>query len=305
MLRVIISPAKKMVTGSESFAVSGVPALSLRASRLLGTLSSLDDHGLQTLWKVSDKLLSSCLNTLRGLERTGLPLSDEDLADPDFSGRVSPAVFAYVGIQYQSMAPGVMTEREIAWLRDRLRIISGFYGCLRPFDAVLPYRLEMGARLAVDGARDLYEFWGDDIAREICRVDSDDAGGRFDGTGDSKQPDSRHKTGAPGKTVDPIGTGNSDGPIHVVNLASVEYSKAVLPHLKDLGAACTTCLFGEELRDGRPVQRSTASKTARGSFVRWMAQNGIDDERDLPKFDVGYAYAPELSKEGELVFMRM
>lgn len=55
----------------------------------------------------------------------------------------------------------------LTWLQEHLWIVSGFYGCVRPFDAVEPYRLEMGARLAVDGARDLYAFWGDRIARTI------------------------------------------------------------------------------------------------------------------------------------------
>ena len=58
------------------------------------------------------------------------------------------------------MAPQVMSRDARGWLDDHLRILSGFYGVLRPFDAVLPYRLEMQAKLAVDGARDLYAFWG-------------------------------------------------------------------------------------------------------------------------------------------------
>lgn len=316
MLRAIISPAKKMVPGAESFAARSVPALSGRAEQLLRAVGSLGDDELQRLWKVSDRLLEPCLEDLGELRRRGLPKTEEDLVEPGFSGRVSPAVFAYAGIQYQSMAPGVMTEREIAWLREHMRIISGFYGCLRPFDAVLPYRLEMGARLAVGGARDLYGFWGDGIAREVCRAEADDASegvdkGRNAGLGetsDPDRPDRRGKPGPVGGAVDPKGpvdgTVDPKGPVHVVNLASAEYSKAVLPHLKKLGAPCTTCIFGEELRKGRPVQRSTASKTARGSFVRWMAQNGIDDVRDLTSFDVGYTFAPELSKDDLLVFMR-
>lgn len=270
MLRVIISPAKKMLAGSDSFAVRNLPALTDRAQLLLEALIPMDAAELQGLWNVGDKLLGPCLDTLEELRRHGIPADEADLADPAFSTRISPAVFAYVGIQYQSMAPQVMDERALTWLQEHLRILSGFYGSLRPFDAVLPYRLEMGAKLAVDSARDLYGFWNDAIATEVCRG-----------------------AGADGAAI--------------VNLASVEYAKAVLPHLPE-DVSVTTCIFGEELRGGKPVQRATASKIARGSMVRWMAEGGIDDPAALTRFDVGYRFEPELSctqgAQRTLVFMR-
>ena len=73
----------------------------------------------------------------------------------------------------------------------------------------------------------------------------------------------------------------------------------------DVGAA-TAGRIREELRAGKPVQRATASKIARGSMVRWMAENGIERPEDLVRFDIGYAYAPELSSEDgrTLVFMK-
>lgn len=92
-----------------------------------------------------------------------------------------------------------------------------------------------------------------------------------------------------------------------MNLASVEYSKAVLPHRPD-GAREVTCIFGEGLRNGRPIQRSTASKIARGSMVRWMAERGVHRAEELKRFDVGYTFDPDLSqgdaKGQTLVFMR-
>ena len=170
------------------------------------------------------------------------------------------------------MAPEVLDEGALAWLQGHLWILSGLHGCLRPLDAVMPYRLEMGARLSMpsraDGspvaARNLYEFWGDAIARRIA----DEPGG-----------------------------------VTVVNLASVEYADAVLPRLGD-EAAVVTCIFGEGLRAGKPVQRSTASKAARGSMVRWMAEHGVTEPDGLAGFDVGYALDEGLSEPGRLVFMR-
>mgnify|MGYP000343923107 CR=1 FL=1 len=73
---------------------------------------------------------------------------------------LTPAILAYEGIQYQYMAPGVFNQEELAYVEEHLRILSGFYGLLRPFDGVTPYRLEMQAKLAVSGAKDLYAYWG-------------------------------------------------------------------------------------------------------------------------------------------------
>lgn len=264
MLQVIISPAKQMRGAQDAFEVLGVPPFMRETARLHRALLDIERNegsgGLQALWNVSDRLLTACLDTLH--EFMPVP-SDADLADPDISRRISPAVMSYHGIQYQSMAPEVMDVAQLDWLQDHLWILSGLYGCVRPFHAVEPYRLEMGAKLAVDDARDLYAFWGDKLARVIA----------------------------------PAGSNAT-----IVNLASAEYAKAVLPRLTT-DAAVVTCLFGEGIRNGKPIQRSTASKKARGSMVRWMAANGLEDAGRLTEFDIGYRHAPEISYPGALVFI--
>ena len=87
----------------------------------------------------------------------------------DLRRGLTPAILAYEGIQYQYMAPGVFGEEEYDYLQAHLRILSGLYGVLRPFDGVTPYRLEMQAKLKVCEAKDLYRFWGKSLAEEICR----------------------------------------------------------------------------------------------------------------------------------------
>ena len=82
----------------------------------------------------------------------------------------------------------------------------------------------------------------------------------------------------------------------------MEYAKAVLPRLAG-DATAVTCLFGEGIRNGKPIQRSTASKKARGSMVRWMAENKLEDASELTAFDVGYRHFPELSNKNTLVFL--
>lgn len=264
MLQVVISPAKQMRAAQDAFEVLGIPPFAHETARLHRALLDIERNegsgGLQALWNVSDKLLGPCLNTLHEF---GPILKNGDLDNPDIARNTSPAVMSYHGIQYQSMAPEVMDTAQLAWLQDHLWILSGLYGCVRPFHAVEPYRLEMGAKLAVDDACDLYAFWGDKLAR----------------------------------TIAPAGSNTT-----IVNLASVEYAKAVLPHL-DADATVVTCLFGEGVRNGKPIQRSTASKKARGSMVRWMAENKLEDASGLTAFDVGYRHVPELSNKNTLVFL--
>lgn len=264
MLKIIISPAKQMRAAQDAFEVQGIPPFVPETARLHQALLDIEQSegagGLQTLWNVSDKLLEPCLDTLHEFVPV---LVDDDLCDPDIARRVSPAIMAYHGIQYQSMAPEVMDAEQLAWLQSHLWILSGLYGCIRPFHAVEPYRLEMGAKLAVGGARDLYAFWADKLASVIA----------------------------------PTGSSTT-----VVNLASVEYAKAVLPHLVD-NVTTFTCLFGEGVRNGRPIQSSTASKKARGSMVRWMAENKLEDANELTDFNIGYRHAPELSSKNTLVFI--
>ena len=170
MLQVIISPAKQMRAAQDAFEVLGIPPFVRETARLHRALLDIERNegsgSLQALWNVSDKLLGPCLNTLHEF---GPILKNGDLDNPALARHLSPAVMSYHGIQYQSMAPEVMDSAQLAWLQDHLWIISGLYGCVRPFHGVSPYRLEMGARLSVDGARDLYAFWGIGLRRQLRR----------------------------------------------------------------------------------------------------------------------------------------
>ena len=85
----------------------------------------------------------------------------------DLRQGLTPAVLAYEGIQYQYMAPGVFTDGAYAYIQEHLRILSGFYGVLKPFDGVTPYRLEMQAKLNIGQYKDLYAYWGDRLAKAL------------------------------------------------------------------------------------------------------------------------------------------
>ncbi len=152
-MRIIIAPAKKMVLDTDSFPVEGLPAFLERTERLKTALQGMSPRELQALWKCSDAIAK---------------LNAERLAHMDLRRRLTPAILAYEGIQYRYMAPGVMEAAQLDYLREHLRILSGFYGLLRPFDGVTPYRLEMQAKLSADGFRDLYEFWGGSLAQKLA-----------------------------------------------------------------------------------------------------------------------------------------
>ena len=152
-MRIIISPAKKMVVDTDSFAVDGLPVFLEQTERLKAALQGMSPAELQALWKCNDAIAK--LNT-------------ERLSAMDLRRHLTPAIVSYEGIQYQYMAPGVMEMAQLDYLREHLRILSGFYGLLRPFDGVTPYRLEMQAKLSVGGNRDLYNFWGDTLARQLA-----------------------------------------------------------------------------------------------------------------------------------------
>jgi cytoplasmic iron level regulating protein YaaA (DUF328/UPF0246 family) len=144
-MQIIIAPAKKMRVATDDFAPTAKPEFLAQATTLLGCMQNLPLPEMQAIWQCSDKLARTAYATLQ---------------DTKLTGSLTPAIMAYVGIQYQSMAPELFTEPALAYVQKHLRILSGFYGVLRPFDGIVPYRLELQSKLPVNSAADLYRFWG-------------------------------------------------------------------------------------------------------------------------------------------------
>ena len=151
-MRIIISPAKKMVVDTDNFAPLSTPQFLPQARQLLEALRAMSSKDLQALWNCNDAIAARSI---------------EQLAQAQLDQCLTPALMAYRGIQYQYMAPGVLETQQLTYLQEHLRILSGFYGILRPFDGVVPYRLEMQAPLSLDGHRDLYGFWGDGLGLQL------------------------------------------------------------------------------------------------------------------------------------------
>jgi cytoplasmic iron level regulating protein YaaA (DUF328/UPF0246 family) len=186
--------------------------------------------------------------------------------DPNGSDNEVPAAFAFAGDVYAGLGARDLEADDLAWAQARLRILSGFYGLLRPLDMIQPYRLEMGVRLSTDRGSTLYDFWGDKLAKAL------------------------------NKTAD----GHKDRTL--INLASQEYFGAV--DARALKLPVTACLFKEE-KNGDPRVVSFYAKRARGLMARFAIKNRIEAKEDLKGFDLeGYRFNKALSTDGDWVFTR-
>jgi len=177
-----------------------------------------------------------------------------------------PAALAFAGDTYQGLEAGSLDADDLRFAQERLRILSGLYGLLRPLDAIQPYRLEMGSRLKTRAGPHLYAYWGDRLAHALNR-----------------------QAEAPGATV-------------LINCASVEYFTAVDP--KALALEVITPQFLEE-KPGGPKIVSFFAKKARGAMARFIIERRLTDPAGIVEFDSGgYAHAPELSAPGRPAFLR-
>ena len=151
-MNIIISPAKRMVEDWDSMPYGGTPMFPEQTGVLYDHLRSLSPEKLQELLACNDRIAALSYRRY------------QEMAHP---GQRTPAIFAYQGIQYQYMGAKSFTDRQYAYLQRHLYIVSGFYGLLRPFDGIYPYRLEMQTKLRTDFCRNLYDFWGETLGQTL------------------------------------------------------------------------------------------------------------------------------------------
>ena len=151
-MRIILSPAKKMRYDENGPAYRDLPVFLSDAEKIKASLKEKSFSELKALWACNDKIAE------QNIER----LSSMDLRE-----KLAPAILSYDGIAYQYMAPTVFETEMLCYVQEHLRILSGFYGILKPMDGVTAYRLEMQAKLGLDGTKNLYDYWGDRLYREL------------------------------------------------------------------------------------------------------------------------------------------
>lgn len=151
-MRIIISPAKKMNVDCETLEFHNLPVFIEETTKILDWINTLSFKELQKLWGCNDKIAN------QNYERFHNMCLTKDL---------TPALLSYEGIQYKYMAPTVFEDKMLEYVQQNLRILSGFYGVLKPLDGVTPYRLEMQAKAGIGANKDLYDFWGASLYEEV------------------------------------------------------------------------------------------------------------------------------------------
>ncbi len=177
------------------------------------------------------------------------------------------AAAAFDGEVYNGLKAITLSTEDIAFASLHLRILSGLYGILRPTDGILPYRLEMATPLQLKNSVNLYEFWGKKIAKTL-QADLADQGDNI-----------------------------------LINLASDEYSKSVLPHLNRKTKVITPVF--KEFKNGKLITVIIFTKKARGLMSRFIIENRLSNPKHLKAFDTeGYIYNTSMSDESRFIFVR-
>jgi len=176
------------------------------------------------------------------------------------------ALHAFQGDVYQGLEADTFNEEDLEFAQKHLRILSGLYGLIKPFDLIQPYRLEMGTSLHIKDSSNLYEFWGDKITQKI------------------NEQISKHEQKI------------------VINLASQEYFKAVKD--KKIESEIITPHFKEQKGDKYKVV-SFYAKKARGVMSAYIIKHRIQDAKLIKDFDWNnYQFNEKLSTETDWIFTR-
>jgi cytoplasmic iron level regulating protein YaaA (DUF328/UPF0246 family) len=185
---------------------------------------------------------------------------------PFSEANAKAAIFAFRGDTYIGFDVDTLDAKALKFAQEHLRILSGLYGLLRPLDLMQAYRLEMGTKLRTERGKDLYAFWGDRINQAI------------------------------NAELEPKRSGI------IVNLASNEYIKAVVP--ERLNGTFVDCVFKEK-RGNTALVIGFSAKRARGMMARFICQQGATSVDQLKDFSMaGYKFQPKLSSGTHLEFHR-
>jgi len=251
---ILLSPAKSLDWSPVPEVTPSTPRLEVDFGVLMRQAKRLKPADLRRMMKLSDKLAD--LNHARFQAMT---------ADPD-SQRDRPAVLAFAGDVYQGLDARSLEPEALDWAQERIAILSGLYGVLRPLDLIQPYRLEMGTPMKTRRGRSLYAFWGDRVTRQLNQ---------------------QLKTLSENTVID---------------LASREYGRVVT---RKLSARRITPVFQEVEADGHHRIISFFAKRARGRMTRFAIDQRIDDPAGLKDFTAGgYRFQPGASDAHRWVFTR-
>ena len=250
---IILSPAKSMNFEVQQLVSSfSQPQFMVQAASIAEVLQRYSVKQLSELMSVSNSLAT--LNYERYQTWDPAP------------GKSKQAILAFDGDVYDGLDAGSLPPATLLQAQEKVRILSGLYGVLRPLDLIQPHRLEMGTRLSIGKHQNLYSFWKDKIAPAITSALKES-----------------------GSNV-------------LVNLASEEYFKSIDTSAIDMQLISPEF---RDLKNGKYKIISFYAKRARGLMTRFVLDNNIQDPEDLKAFDEdGYLYNPGMSSRGTPVFTR-
>lgn len=253
---VLLSPAKNLnFDPAKEDLETTQPDLLSESKKLVKVARELSASELQGLMHINEKLAELNVQRFKNFK-----LQKTDNATK------KAAALAFNGEVYNGLKAETLSDDDLLWAQDHLRILSGLYGTLRPLDEIQPYRLEMGSKLRTEAGPNLYSFWGDKITKKLKKAMKES-----------------------GSNV-------------IVNLASNEYFGAVQE--KDLGARIITAQF-KEVRQGVAKSLMVYMKKARGMMARYIIENRVTDPEQLADFaEDGYRLNTMLTKGDTLVFTR-
>ena len=151
-MKIILSPAKKMVVDTFSIEAVSLPTLMHQTEEILAYLKRKSKDELKAIWKCNDVIVQQNIERIQHM---------------NLYEHLTPAILAYDGIAFKYMAPSIFENEQFAYIQQHLRILSALYGVLKPMDGVKPYRLEMMAKVSIHHTKNLYEYWGDRLYQEI------------------------------------------------------------------------------------------------------------------------------------------
>jgi hypothetical protein len=250
----VVSPAKTLDYSESTVSEFTQPRMLPQSEKLIGQLKKKSVKSLKKLMNISDQLAE--LNAER-YHSFSTPFTQEN---------AKQSILAFKGDVYTGLQADDFDENDLHFAQKHLRILSGLYGLLRPLDLMQAYRLEMGTSLKVRSAKNLYQFWDDQITGLL----NEDLKGM-------EQP-------------------------VVVNLASREYFSAIRPD--KLAGEVVEVQF-KELRNESYKVIAFFAKKARGMMCRFAIKNRLENPAQLKQFsEEGYQYNESLSEPGKLVFTR-
>jgi len=252
----LLSPAKSLdyETPVDPALEASQPVFVKQAQGVMDVLKHKTASELSQLMAISDKLAQ--LNVAR----------NKAWSSRFTANNSRQAALAFNGDVYEGLQAGSLDQAQWEWAQQHVLILSGLYGALRPLDRLQPYRLEMGTKLPIGAADNLYRYWSEPLAHYLnARLQAQ---------------------------TTPV----------LVNLASNEYFKAV--NTKLVKARVIECVFHDE-KAGQYKIISFLAKRARGLLARYAIEHRIAHPEGLQAFDSeGYRFDAKTSSEEKLVFKR-